>query len=260
MGSRVQIVLYVDDAGRRIAPAVRIGDRRVNDGLKAGRSQHAYIFPGRLRRSGVLYPIATADLAIALSQLIVSLVIATAALKGSRYFESRTLRYLSISFYMIGAGVVLEGISNVSSPETQGPVLLAGLCVESLGYFMLALSHFYTVRSGLILAFFLPTPALFGVDEMSWLILGEGVARSVAFFLLLYILIETILFFYRNRSGTVLLSIVGFLLLTVSLYARLFLFQFSLATVTIDLVKLAGFLVLAAPVSILVMRRRGAGS
>jgi hypothetical protein len=61
----------------------------------------------------------------------------------------------------------------------------------------------------------------------------------------------------KNRNAEALLPIVGFALLLASLFIRLF---FVLPTETsdlVDLLKLAGFLILSGPVLVLLVRLRG---
>src|SRR5579885_1244692 len=83
---------------------------------------------------------------------------------------------------------------------------------------------------------------------------------SLSFFLLLYIFVETVIFAIQNRSKAALIPSAGFLLLTFSTYTNLFLNTLTFNLVLIEIAKLLGFLILAAPLTVFVLRRGHKGS
>ncbi|GEM_PF-1024730 len=202
------------------------------------------------------------DFLILAVQFVVAFAIAIVSLVGYRMFGSRTLFRMALSFFLIGGGILVQDAGNIATELAGfGPELsILGLVLEALGYFVLAISHIYTVRSEVgaeVSSMTLLLPFFAAAVQPSTALVLEGVARSVSFFLLLYILSENIIFLVKNRNAEALLPIVGFALLLASLFIRLF---FVLPTETsdlVDLLKLAGFLILSGPVLVLLVRLRG---
>lgn len=202
------------------------------------------------------------DFLILAVQFVVAFAIAIVSLVGYRMFGSRTLFRMALSFFFIGGGILVQDTGNIAT-ELAGfgnELLILGLVLEALGYFILAISHIYTVRSEVgaeVSSMTLLLPFFVAAVQPSTALVLEGVARSVSFFLLLYILSENIIFLIKNRNAEALLPIVGFGLLLASIFIRLF---FILPTETsdlVDLLKLAGFLILSGPVLVLLVRLRG---
>jgi hypothetical protein len=197
--------------------------------------------------------LATISLIVFIAQLLVSLLIAIVSIIGYTSYRSNTLLYLSASFFLIALGV-----SSQSIYQTNGSAFLQlfGAISETAGYFILAISHVYTVRSSIMtpslsLSFALMLPSSF---------LIYTVIKSVSFFLLLYIFAETAIFAIQNKSKAALIPSAGFLLLTFSTYTNLFLNTLTFNLVLIEIAKLLGFLILAAPLTVFVLRRGHKGS
>ncbi|MDG6928865.1 MAG: hypothetical protein JRN39_04895 [Nitrososphaerota archaeon] len=196
------------------------------------------------------------DLALSAVQLVILLAMAAVVWRGYNLVKSRTLRSLAVGFAMIGAGVFLLGASALFSSYAQEAVALAGTVLQAGGYWSLALSHFYTVRRSMVLAA-LPFP-VFQLAFSPYLTLAAAVANSVVFFLLLYILSETMISFYHDRLPSQLPPLLGFFLLTISVYSRLFLSGFASGQLLVEVTSLAGFAVLSGPVLMLMgVRHRG---
>ncbi|MEM0075068.1 MAG: hypothetical protein QXV84_01835 [Conexivisphaerales archaeon] len=179
-------------------------------------------------------------------QLLVVLAVALFSYRGWRFLHSRTLAYVAWGFLSIGIGIALQILSLFLAPLEAQTLLVSGSTLQTIGFFLLALSHFYTVRRTSVL--FIASPFLEIQITHPFLSTFEAVADSVAFFLLLYILAETIISFYKERAKMQLLPVVGFFLLTVSVYSRLFLSGFTTGTLFIDVTSLLGYAVLAGPV------------
>ncbi|MEM3185200.1 MAG: hypothetical protein QXQ39_00780, partial [Conexivisphaerales archaeon] len=131
-------------------------------------------------------------------QLLVVLAIALFSYRGWRFLHSRTLAYVAWGFLSIGIGIALQILSLFLAPLEAQTLLVSGSTLQTIGFFLLALSHFYTVRRTSVL--FIASPFLEIQITHPFLSTFEAVADSVAFFLLLYILAETIISFYKERA------------------------------------------------------------
>jgi len=183
-----------------------------------------------------------------IAQLLVSLLIAIVSLTGYTSYRSRTLLYLSISFFLIALGVSAQSIYAINGSVF---LQLLGAVSETAGYLILAISHVYTVRSNIMTSSLALSFALIVFNSS----LVYTVVKSISFLLLLYISVETVIFAVQNRSKAALIPSTGFLLLTFSTYTNLFLNTLTFNLVLIEIAKLVGFLILAAPLTIFVLRR-----
>lgn len=183
-----------------------------------------------------------------IAQLLVSLLIAIVSLTGYTSYRSRTLLYLSISFFLIALGVSAQSIYAINGSVF---LQLLGAVSETAGYLILAISHVYTVRSNIMTSSLALSFALIVFNSS----LVYTVVKSISLLLLLYISVETVIFAVQNRSKAALIPSTGFLLLTFSTYTNLFLNTLTFNLVLIEIAKLVGFLILAAPLTIFVLRR-----
>ena len=183
-----------------------------------------------------------------IAQLLVSLLIAIVSLTGYTSYRSRTLLYLSISFFLIALGVSAQSIYAINGSVF---LQLLGAVSETAGYLILAISHVYTVRSNIMTSSLALSFALIVFNSS----LVYTVVKSISLLLLLYISVETVIFAVQNRSKAALIPGTGFLLLTFSTYTNLFLNTLTFNLVLIEIAKLVGFLILAAPLTIFVLRR-----
>lgn len=175
------------------------------------------------------------------------------AFKGYRATASPTLLRLFASFSFLAMGFLLGGLSStVSDPALSEGVLILGSALDVVGYFLLALSHFFTVRGqvtsvGTLL--FLP------VVSIPSLVSLELFVNAASLYLLLYISVETLIYFFQNRSGQTLISISGLLLITSGVLLQMLTAPAAYWSLIFSGLRLAGFLILFSPVAILFRRR-----
>ncbi len=175
------------------------------------------------------------------------------ALKGYRATDSPTLLRLFASFTFLGLGLLLQALSMIEGDQVISvSILVIGSALDVIGYFLLALSHFFTVRSeiptvGTLL--FLPAvsiPSLISLDLF---------VNAASLYLLLYISVETLIFFFQNRNSKTLISIIGLLLITFGVLLQMLSPSAADLTVVLNALRLGGFLILFSPVAILFIHR-----
>jgi len=81
--------------------------------------------------------------------------------------------------------------------------------------------------------------------------------RAISLYLLLYISAETVIFLFQNRSALTLVSVSGLLLITMGVLLDLFVSSTAGFSFIFDAVRLAGFVVLLSPATILLRHRPG---
>jgi uncharacterized membrane protein len=176
------------------------------------------------------------------------------ALKGYRATDSPTLLRLFASFTFLGLGLLLQAVSMIEGDQVISvSILVIGSALDVIGYFLLALSHFFTVRSeiptvGTLL--FLPAvsvPSLISLDLF---------VNAASLYLLLYISVETLIFFFQNRNSKTLISIIGLLLITVGVLLQMLSPSAADLAVVLNALRLGGFLILFSPVAILFIHRQ----
>lgn len=197
------------------------------------------------------------SITVLLAQLIVSLLIALISLRGYRDYLSTTMLWLSASFFLVATGVALQGLSEVSEGFTSSYLLFTGLLCEAAAYFLIAISHVYTVRTDFVLVSLLPIVIF---QQTGFFELTDSVVRSVSFFLLAYIFTETMIFALQNKGKFAAISSFGFLFLAISIFLNLFLPTLSYQTVLVQTLKLAGFIILATPLTVFAARRDRVGA
>jgi hypothetical protein len=143
----------------------------------------------------------------------VAFSIAVVSYKGVRKTRSSSLLRLAAAFVFLGAGFLLEGLYGFSllnllpgSFEVSlATLLIAGLFLETAGYFFLAFSHMLDVvfdkKMGVMLAVF----PLMAINQGSL----EVVLTSLSFYFILYGVVETLFAYSKNRNPDTLLIATG---------------------------------------------------
>jgi hypothetical protein len=140
----------------------------------------------------------------------VSLSIAAVAVKGFRQTGSTALLRLATAFAFLGVGFGVEGLVALG-PFTAifTTALVAGLLLETTGYFFLAFSHVIDVtlakRMGIALLVF-PFLTLSSVQAVAAL-------SILSFYFVLYGFVETFLSYVKNRRPDTLLIAGGLALI-----------------------------------------------
>ncbi len=175
----------------------------------------------------------------------IAIAVAYQALKGYKLSRERTLLYINLSFVLIGAGLLIDGLSSLV-------VLLARFRFLSL------ISFAYTIN-------FIAQLLAYGILVFAYIQQTRNVSTQVALaaapvfffghnpvteliliFLLVYIAIQTAINYSVNKSSSSLLVLGAFASLTV---AHLFFLAFTLAPIFFPFAHIAqlfGFLLLLA--------------
>jgi hypothetical protein len=142
----------------------------------------------------------------------VAFSIALVSYKGVRKTNSSSLLRLAAAFVFLGAGFMLEGLYGFSSMNllpgfevSLATLFIAGLFLETAGYFFLAFSHMLDVfldkRIGVMLALF----PLMAINQTSL----EVILTSLSFYFILYGVVETLFAYSKNRNPNTLLIACG---------------------------------------------------
>lgn len=142
----------------------------------------------------------------------VAFSIAVVSYKGVRQTNSSSLLRLAAAFIFLGAGFLLEGLYDFNSvyliPGFEVSLVtlsIAGLFLETAGYFFLAFSHMLDVvfdkRIGVMLALF----PLMAINQTSL----EVILTSLSFYFILYGVVETLFAYSKNRNPNTLLIASG---------------------------------------------------
>ncbi|MDA4114662.1 MAG: hypothetical protein OK474_11510 [Thaumarchaeota archaeon] len=142
----------------------------------------------------------------------VAFSIALVSYKGVRQTSSSSLLRLAAAFVFLGTGFLLEGLYGFSSLNliptftvSLTTLLIAGLFLETAGYFFLAFSHMLDVmfdkRMGVMLALF----PLMAINQTSLVV----ILTSLSFYFILYGVVETLFAYSKNRNPNTLLIASG---------------------------------------------------
>jgi hypothetical protein len=142
----------------------------------------------------------------------VAFSIAVVSYKGVRQTSSSSLLRLAAAFVFLGTGFLLEGLYGFSSLNliptftvSLTTLLIAGLFLETAGYFFLAFSHMLDVmfdkRMGVMLAIF----PLMAINQTSLVV----ILTSLSFYFILYGVVETLFAYSKNRNPNTLLIACG---------------------------------------------------
>ncbi len=196
-----------------------------------------------------LFDVASVSFVVQLATAIAAGATSVTAYKGFRATGSATFLRLFASFALLALGLLAEGLSaTVGGDVLSTAVLIVGSALEACGYFLLALSHFFTVRRDISsLGTLLLIPAI----SVSALMSVNLIMRAVSLYLLLYISAETFIFYFQNRSSPTLISISGLLLITLGVLLDMFNMQAADFAFMFNVLKLLGFVILFSPVAIL---------
>jgi hypothetical protein len=182
----------------------------------------------------------------------VSLSIAYVSFRGVRQTESTSLLRLATAFALLGLGFLVEALVGASYYYPQLAVLtttvvLAGLLLETTGYFFLAFSHAIDVMISKRLGYAL---LVFPVVRLSGGQLSD-VLSFLSFFFVLYGVVETCFAYARNRNPDTLLIAGGLALIGVGTFVQwlsLLYFQVDLLSLVQIITKEIGLMVLFIPV------------
>ena len=151
--------------------------------------------------------------------VFVSFSIAFVAFKGLKKTESSSLLRLATAFLFLGFGFLIEGLVGLGQiiptvPITTTTVVVAGLFLETTGYFFLAFSHAVDViiskHSGVALLVF-PLISVSGVQF-------SNVLSILSFYFVLYGVVETVYSYARTRKPDTLLIALGLSLIGVGTF------------------------------------------
>jgi hypothetical protein len=174
--------------------------------------------------------------------------------------QSSSLLRLAAAFAFLGTGFVLQGLSElpgiqvVPGVETAvASLLIAGLFLETAGYFFLAFSHFLDVmlskRMGVMLAFF----PLIALNQSSITV----ILSSLSFYFILYGVVETVFSYARTRNANTLLIAIGLGMIAGGWWISLLGPNIILLTVLQLVMKEVGLLTLFIPVLGFRLRKSG---
>ncbi len=177
----------------------------------------------------------------------IAIAVAHQALKGYRLSKERTLLNLNLSFVLLGAGLLIDGLANLI-------VLLvrfhrAFLFLSSLGYTINFIAQLFAYGI-LVLAYIQQTRNVgtqLAVAAVPVLFFEHNaVAELILIFLLVYIAVQTAINYSVNKSKNALLVFGAFASLSI---AHLFFLLFTLRPIFFPFAHLAqlfGFLLLLA--------------
>ena len=184
--------------------------------------------------------------------VFVSFSIAYVAFRGVRQTESSTLLRLATAFVFLGFGFMVEGLVGLSAlvpilPVSTTTIVVAGLLLETTGYFFLAFSHAIDVilskRMGAALLVF-PVITLTGAQL-------ADILSILSFYFVLYGVVETLYSYARTRKPDTLLIAVGLALIGVGIFVQwlsLLYLQVEVLSLVQIIMKEMGLLILFTPV------------
>lgn len=177
----------------------------------------------------------------------IAIAVAYQALKGYRLSRERTLLYLNLSFVLLGAGLLIEGLSNfvvLLSRFHRALLYLSGVgytinfVAQLLAYAILVFAYIQQTRNINAQVAMAALPLLFFEHN--------AFAELVLIFLLAYISIQTAINYSINKTTNALLVFGAFASLAIS---HLFFLLFTLRSIFFPFAHIAqlfGFLLLLA--------------
>lgn len=158
---------------------------------------------------------------------------------------------LAAAFVFLGAGFILQGLDAVGAfnsipglGTSLSTILIAGMFLQTVGYFFLAFSHILDVvvsrRFGPLLVL-LP---IFALSQTS----VETVLRSLSFYFILYGVIETALSYAKTRNPNTLMIACGLGMLAGGWWVSLAAPDIGLLTFMQLLMREVGLIALFVPV------------
>jgi hypothetical protein len=192
--------------------------------------------------------------------VFVAFSIALVAYKGVRETSSSSMLRLSAAFVFVGSGFALQGLAGVGAfggipglGMSPGTIMIAGMFLQTVGYFFLAFSHVLDVvvsrRLGPLLILF----PIFAISQMS----VETVLRSLSFFFILYGVLETGLSYGKTKNPTTLMIATGLGMLAAGWWVSLAAPDIALLTLLQLLMREVGLVTLFVPVLRFSFRKPG---
>ncbi len=184
--------------------------------------------------------------------VFVSFSIAYVAFRGVKQTESSSLLRLATAFIFLGFGFMVEGFVGLSQlvhslPVSTTTLVVAGLLLETTGYFFLAFSHAVDVmlskRIGAALLIF-PVISLSGAQL-------ADILSILSFYFVLYGVVETLYSYARTRKPDTLLIAMGLSLIGVGTFVQwlsLLYLQVDILSLLQIIMKEMGLLILFTPV------------
>lgn len=178
---------------------------------------------------------------------VIAIAVAHQALKGYRLSKERTLLYLNLSFVLLGAGLLIDGLASMTVLLTRfhrGFLFLYGLgytinfIAQLIAYGILVFAYIHQTRNVSAQVAVAALPILFFEYN--------AVTELILIFLLVYITTQTAINYNINKTRNSLLVFGGFTSLSV---AHLFFMLFTLIPVFFafaHIAQLFGFLLLLA--------------
>ncbi len=190
----------------------------------------------------------------------VAFSIALVAYKGVRETSSSSMLRLAGAFVFLGAGFVLQGLDGVGAfgsipglAVSLDTILIAGMFLQTIGYFLLAFSHVLDVvvsrRLGPLLILF----PIFAISQTS----AETVLRSLSFYFILYGVLETALSYSKTKNPNTLFIATGLGLLAAGWWVSLAAPDLVLLTLLQLLMREVGLVALFVPVLKFSFRKPG---
>jgi hypothetical protein len=182
----------------------------------------------------------------------VSLSIAYISFRGVRQTESTSLLRLTTAFAFLGLGFLVEALVGASYYYPQlamltTTVVVAGLLLETTGYFFLAFSHAIDVMISKRLGYAL---LIFPVISLSGPQLSD-ILSILSFYFILYGVVETLFAYARNKNPDTALIAGGLTLIAAGIFIQLLSFinpQVEILTLVQIITKEIGLMVLFIPV------------
>jgi len=182
----------------------------------------------------------------------VSLSIAYVSFRGVRQTESTSLLRLATAFVFLGLGFLVEALVGASYYYPQlamltTTVVVAGLLMETTGYFFLAFSHVIDVMISKRLGYALLVLPVIALPYAQ----VTDILSILSWFFVLYGVVETLFAYARNRNPDTLLIAGGLALIGIGTFIQwlsILYFQVDLLSLVQIITKEIGLMVLFIPV------------
>ncbi len=190
----------------------------------------------------------------------VAFSIALVAYKGVRETSSSSMLRLAAAFVFLGAGFVLQGLDSVGAfgsipglSTSIDTIMVAGMFLQTVGYFFLAFSHVLDVVVSRRLGPLLVLLPILAVGQTS----VETVLRSLSFYFILYGVLETALSYTKSRNPNTLFIATGLGMLAAGWWVSLAAPDLVLLTLLQLLMREVGLIALFVPVLRFSFRKPG---
>jgi len=182
----------------------------------------------------------------------VSLSIAYVSFRGVRQTSSTSLLRLATAFAFLGLGFLVEALVGASFYYPQlamltTTVVVAGLILETTGYFFLAFSHAIDVMISKRLGYALLIVPIIALPAQTF----TNILSILSWFFVMYGVVETLFAYARNRNPDTLLIAGGLALIEVGTFVQwlsLLYFQVDVLSLVQIITKEIGLMVLFIPV------------